>query len=75
MKKLKYAIPLVVVSILIAGCTEPKPERENITNYKCSSKQADLVKKIFEPCNESDFVSSFCYTYAVITACEYVGGK
>lgn len=44
----------------------------NIEDYKCTDSQLDLVKKEFEICDQSSYVSAYCFATAKKLHCEKV---
>jgi hypothetical protein len=65
---------MALALLFITGCgakLEYKEsfDEEKIEDYKCSDKDLEMVKKQFSICNESSYVSSYCFLSSVKSHC------
>jgi hypothetical protein len=59
--------------IIICGCEEQRLDTPE--NYSCTSEELELVKKEFEICDQSSYMSSYCFLQAKKTICSPLNKK
>lgn len=75
MKNLKRSVlglSFFIVLLCLQGCGENTGGRSQVENYRCTSEQLDLVKKEFEICIESSYLTSYCFLQAKKTQCDKI---
>lgn len=64
---MKFKTVLILSFFLFACDSRYGPE-----GYKCSSEQLDNVKKEFDICIETNYMSDYCFLQAKSTQCELI---
>lgn len=63
----------IFVLMLLAACDAkplPRPDWENAPKeYTCSIKQLKVVDIQFKICQQSNFISEYCYGTAIMNSC------
>ena len=60
--------------MLLVGCDTPD-YNDYLFSYKCSEAQLELVAEEMEVCNETAYLSTYCFATAKKTQCDYIGGS
>lgn len=65
----KKVIAITVMTLALTSCAKP---HEDMSNYRCSKEQLELVKTEKGICEDSGLFSSYCFEKAKITQCDYM---
>jgi hypothetical protein len=71
MKNLKRAtfwLSFFIVLLCLQGCKR----EDGVEDFTCTAEQLDLVKKEFEICRESSYLTSYCFLQAKKTQCDLI---
>ncbi len=68
---------LVVALVGIVGCDDSVSEKNKsdrqLVNYHCNDEQMASMEKAYAICNDSSYISSFCFKQAKMGQCSYIG--
>lgn len=68
LKRTTSGLVFLIVLLCLQGCKrEDRPE-----DFTCTAEQLDMVKKEFEICKESSYLSNYCFLQAKKTQCDLV---
>jgi hypothetical protein len=59
----------LLLILIILGCGADIAPSHKLEEYVCTKEQLELVRIEFEICNESGFISSYCFEQAKKTQC------
>ena len=64
---------IFLMTFLLAGCKDISNERAKILlQYKCTATQLVLVEREYKLCNQTSYLSSYCYETAKKTQCTLI---
>lgn len=71
LKRTTSGLVFLIVLLCLQGCKR-EDRLDRLEDFTCTAEQLDMVKKEFEICKESSYLSSYCFLQAKKTQCDLV---